>query len=742
MAVVATLEPGRPAEQVRAAIEQAAPGRAQRRRLAEHLAVPDTLTSESSTAPPVVQRLAHALVALGAIQVQPPRCARCGKTNPIAARAIRDTGTPVCKACWRRDPATARRCEHCGRLGLVATRRPRTLCARCYHRPVETCDGCGLRAPIVSHRGGRTLCGACDAPPAGSCGRCGQHTAIAQPAAFGQPALCAACLPVAVCHRCGLERPCYSDTRGKPACTRCGPRRKVCAHCQEQRPVKAYWPNGPVCARCYASALARTELCPACGQQRRLVSRPDGVRACSRCTPAPPAAPTPAPGALGAACQACGAEDLLYQRGRCARCVLTERIGALLRGADGQIPARLEPVYQAIISIPRPRTGLTWLQRSRGPSLLADLAAGTVPLTHEALDQLGRGQTVDHLRQMLVAHGVLPKRDEDLARLGLWLARLLERIQPTADRKLVRSYATWGVLRPLRQRADSAETTPFAARWARCRIRAAVRFLAWLHQRGTTLDAIGQADVDQWLTDTDPTRASLHDFIGWACRRRLAPEVELPTRTGSFAERFASHETLWTLARRLLHDDTLEIAYRVAGCLVLFYAQPLTRIVRLTVQDVSQNGHNRPDVRIRFGRDPVLLPQPLGALVLKLVADRRGSAGIGAPTATTWLFPGRRPGRPITMERLADHLHRLGLELRPARNTALLALAAEVPTVVLADLLNLHPHTANRWVRAAGGDWTSYAAIKARELAASAPAPPAQGPTPTQQETGRSGGAV
>jgi len=38
-----------------------------------------------------------------------------------------------------------------------------------------------------------------------------------------------------------------------------------------------------------------------------------------------------------------------------------------------------------------------------------------------------------------------------------------------------------------------------AARWARGRILAALAFLAWLDDRGTTLGAATQADIDDWL---------------------------------------------------------------------------------------------------------------------------------------------------------------------------------------------------------------------------------------------------
>jgi len=62
-----------------------------------------------------------------------------------------------------------------------------------------------------------------------------------------------------------------------------------------------------------------------------------------------------------------------------------------------------------------------------------------------------------------------------------------------------------------------------------------------------------------------------------------------------------------------------------------------------------------------------------------------------------------------------DDVHapaKLGIEPRPARNTALLQLGAELPSLVLADLLGVHINTAERWNAAAGARWTNYAATR------------------------------
>jgi hypothetical protein len=75
-----------------------------------------------------------------------------------------------------------------------------------------------------------------------------------------------------------------------------------------------------------------------------------------------------------------------------------------------------------------------------------------------------------------------------------------------------------------------------------------------------------------------------------------------------------------------------------------------------------------------------------------------------------WLFPGRQPDRPAHPATFVRRLNALGIHARSNRNTAMLQLAAELPAVVIADLLGIHVGTATRWVHQASGNWTSYAA--------------------------------
>ncbi len=115
------------------------------------------------------------------------------------------------------------------------------------------------------------------------------------------------------------------------------------------------------------------------------------------------------------------------------------------------------------------------------------------------------------------------------------------------------------------------------------------------------------------------------DFVRWARKQELTGLDFAATRWSAPAG-VIDTEARWEQARRLLHDGMLKSEGRVAGLLVLLYAQRPATISQLTFGHVQPAGDQ---VRIRLGCEPAVLPEPLGALVLQLVASRRGHAAIG-----------------------------------------------------------------------------------------------------------------
>ena len=304
---------------------------------------------------------------------------------------------------------------------------------------------------------------------------------------------------------------------------------------------------------------------------------------------------------------------------------------------------------------------------------------------------------------------MLPPRDEELARTGQWLTGILAAIEPAAGRRLVQAYATWHVMRRLRASAGKAGQPRTCTAHARNNIRAAADFTAWLAQRGRPLQRCRQADVDDWLL-TGPGAGQVRDFLTWAAARGhcAALHVPRPARRDGTA---ASQDERWALAARLLHDDTLDLTDRAAGCLLLLYGQQLSRIAVMTTSQVTSRDDT---IFVRFGRYDAPVPEPLGVILTKLTRTGRSHAGTGSPATTPWLFPGGLPGRPITAARLGQRLRNLGIYAMAGRRAALTDLAARMPAAVLADLLHLAPTTAVRWTRQAGADWSGHAAQIAR----------------------------
>ena len=150
---------------------------------------------------------------------------------------------------------------------------------------------------------------------------------------------------------------------------------------------------------------------------------------------------------------------------------------------------------------------------------------------------------------------------------------------------------------------------------------------------------------------------------------------------------------------------------------MLLYAQTPAAISRLTLEHVETAEHA---VHLRLGREPVTLPEPLTGLVAGLLARRRGHAALGDQGTSPWLFPGGRPGQPISAYQLAERLRQLGLRPAQSRTTALFGLATELPAAVLARLLGIHIKVAVAWQHASAGDWTTYAASYSRRKPAPA----------------------
>ena len=113
---------------------------------------------------------------------------------------------------------------------------------------------------------------------------------------------------------------------------------------------------------------------------------------------------------------------------------------------------------------------------------------------------------------------------------------------------------------------------------------------------------------------------------------------------------------------------------------MLLYAQPVSRLTRLTIDDIH---HHDGQTLLRFGDPPSPVPEPFAALLSQLAATR-SNMNTAANPAARWLFPGGRPGQPLTPGALLPSLRHLGIPITKARTAALRELILQAPAPVIA----------------------------------------------------------
>jgi hypothetical protein len=471
---------------------------------------------------------------------------------------------------------------------------------------------------------------------------------------------------------------------------------RICARCGRKAGLSANWSDGPICRSCYDRAARTYGRCPGCQAERLLPGRRgDGAAVCRDCAGI----------TRDFFCSRCGFEGLLLGGRLCERCTLTDRLTAVLDDGTGRVSPPLVPLFDALRAMPKPNAGLRWLRGAQVRDLLEGLAGGRIPLTHEALHPLPNWRAVAYLRDLLMACGALPTIDKQLLHHETWLHRQLAELDGQPHARLLRQFATWSQLPRLRHQASTRPLTTHSRRAAAEQFTQARLFLAWLDEHGRTPETPSQADIDDWhVTHLDHAKRSLRAFLAWAMSSGQLPRRDLPRLQILRAEPLTQRARL-DLVKAVLTSETGSPATRAAACLMLLYAQPASRIVRLTVDDITRDGD---EVLLRLGDPPVPVPEPFAALLLAAAAQRSNMTTATNPDSR-WLFPGRRAGQPLHPGGLLDHIRALGIPNQAARTATLRQLVLQAPAPVVAQALGYHPVTTQRHRAEAGGTWTRYA---------------------------------
>lgn len=482
-------------------------------------------------------------------------------------------------------------------------------------------------------------------------------------------------------------------TRGRPRTTG----QVTCARCHRAAgKARARWPEGPICGTCYYRATRIRGICPACGEERLLPGPPteDDTPTCGPCAGI----------VQDFYCTRCGHEGEFYRRGRlCARCALRDDLTAELVTPASQ-PDCMRRLVDALCAAERPESIFTWKRSPKVQALLGSLATGETPLTHEGLDSHDRGNHVEHLRALLVHHGLLPQRDLHLARFEAWIRDKLAPL-PRHVAQPVEQFAIWHHLNRIRAKAAVGSPTLGPVHAAKQQITETVKFLIWLdatHQR--TAGTCTQQDVDSYLTAGPTTRHLIRTFFIFSRKARLNTRIEIGHRTPRVTPSLSQDQRLAWI-RELLTGNSESLPYRTAGVLLLLYAQPLVRVASLRTTDIQPSDDG---MQLLLGKHPTPVPALFAELLLTHL-NNRPNLNTGAGSQSPWVFPSTRAGQHLHPSTIMNRLRDLGVNLRGARNRTLADLVTEVPPPVVADALGYSHQVVFKHAEAAAEPWARYA---------------------------------
>lgn len=475
--------------------------------------------------------------------------------------------------------------------------------------------------------------------------------------------------------------------------------RTTCTHCGQHKCCNGIILEQPVCQNCHLRFRRAPSTCPHC-RQVKVLAFYDAQHepACAACTGNEPVY----------ACPRCGREDNPYGR-LCATCTLHDRATDLLTGPSGSIHPQLQPVFDAWMASKRPDSTVQWLNKpSSSPEILRAMAHGDLPISHTAFEELPCTRSINYIRDLLTATGVIAPYQPLIARTTHWLNEILD-LLPKHHADLINRFAQWQLLRRLRHLEAQNKVTRGAVNQARATVIAAIRLLIWLDEHQIALSQTTQTNLDHYLAEYPGRGSALARFIDWTSHTHITRELRIPPPQRPDLQVQISDDQRWHHVETLLHDTTIRRYTRIAGLFMLLFAQPLTRICRMRHDQVTL----QPDgtATVTFDTIAIELPHPLDQLIHEHLTDpgpaSHANTGI-------WLFPGRLPGKHLVTENIRGELAALGIRPKHARHAALFHLSADMPVPVLAELLGLSPITASRWAALSARSWALYTAMRTK----------------------------
>jgi len=462
--------------------------------------------------------------------------------------------------------------------------------------------------------------------------------------------------------------------------------------------IRVRWPDGNICGPCFTAAANTYGTCAHCQSERLLVGRSAHAEAiCRDCAGI----------TTNFSCAQCGREAERLRAGHCAQCIVVEDLTAILKPNDPP-DLRLHRLIRELATTDRTRSIISWTRLPTARPLLVALGDRTLKLSHEAFDELPPSTAVEHLREMLIHHRILPHRgNPHLVRFESWLdARLTTFEDRPHIQHPLEQFGRWHHLRRLRADPPPANMD-YATRTAKQEITEAGKFLLWLDtDHNAQVDELRQEHIDLYWSEGPTTRKHIRNFLqqrGLTGRSRTLvarARVAKTTPLSTTEKRLAS-------IRLVLASENVHAGTRVAALIFLLYGCPVGKLVALRADCIESSVDG---MTIRLGTQPAPIPMP----VLPLFSDylENGARTRSMNKNSPWLFPSSTPGSHIHASTLWNRLKIFDIAPLATRNSALFDLTQELDATSLAALLGYDAKTMVLHSQRAGNAMASYPASR------------------------------
>ena len=517
-----------------------------------------------------------------------------------------------------------------------------------------------------------------------SCGGCGCNTR--RRGSNGEP-LCRTCsLKDRTCMRCGKALPRATKTLAEGAvcgsCVTYYKEPKPCPVCGQMslrlsRNATKGFSEQPVCEHCQRKGNI---TCAGCGKNRHPAgTRTDGKPICKSCLER---------GDNPFVCETCGKEGKPHSKVMCQACYWSKRADkrfkdsvALLshewareafRMFYNDLIARQDPHAVATTKLERYFLFFAKLDSAfedpaaiTAEHLIASLGADglrrhAVPysflakekiipeIAHESLEE-----SSEHRRQKLIL---------DQAK-DAWYGSLLERFYRHLE-KINERYAT---------RGWKGKRRRFVPRTVTADLRAASVFLEFLNkeQHASSLQQVQQPDLDRFLAENNGYRTGIRAFLRYLNREeKLFRKLSQPSVASGLPEGvFLSRAKYEELLRAWLSPSEETLKESLVCALMLLYAQPANRIVRIRLSDMA---HGRDGLyRLAMGRTEIALDRRLGEMLGRYLEQRRALATMEDAENNEYLFAGRTYGGHLTEAAVTYYLNKHGVSAGQLFSTAI-----------------------------------------------------------------------